>query len=83
MMSEYNIPQYLTNRLPIDAWLKGWRLIYDTVRYRTCGLFQLKDEHGNVMHEWNYSPSLAELDDVCNELYKKEENVKHRIVQIQ
>jgi hypothetical protein len=53
----------LTSMLPVDAWLRGLSLILVDPKYYVDPVYLLGN-HG-VIQEWDYIPSLAELDEAC------------------
>lgn len=56
----------LTHMLSVDAWLKGMTLTFVDPRYRQDPVYLL-DEKGNILREWEYLPSIGEVDDACEQ----------------
>jgi len=61
---------YCDNLLPFDAWQRGWQLLELTAEH-DADPFVLYDQWGHILHQWpdDYTPSLAEVRDVCRRLY--------------
>ena len=59
----------LTKMLPVDAWLRGLTLILVDPKYYADPVY-LIGSHG-VIREWDYVPSLGEVDDACKNILDK------------
>lgn len=59
----------ITEMLPVEAWLKGLRLLVMTpTEWIKDHTIRLTDSNGHAIREWYYTPSLGEIDDVCKEV---------------
>jgi hypothetical protein len=61
----------ITRMLPVDARLKDMALVFVNPRDRQDPVYLL-DSTGAIIREWEYIPSLGEVDDACNEVILSE-----------
>ena len=54
----------LTEMLAVDARLKGMKLIFRQPRWAVDPVYLLNSE-GVIMQEWDYVPSMGQVDDAC------------------
>ena len=60
----------ITKMLPVDAWLRGMILVLVRPRDDDDPVY-LIGSHG-VIREWEYVPSIGEVDDACKEIIASE-----------
>jgi hypothetical protein len=54
----------LSMNLPLEASLVGMSLTFEQPEEKPDPVY-LKDRQGNILHEWRYTPSLAEVWDIA------------------
>ena len=62
--------EVLSHKLPFEASREGWSLTFSNPVNDPDPVF-LRDHDGHLLHEWDYVPSLSELDEVCQGLLKE------------
>jgi hypothetical protein len=59
--------QDLSHMLPVDAWLRRMRLTLVDPKQQADPVY-LIDPDGRPVREWDYIPSMAEIDDACRKV---------------
>lgn len=59
--------------IPLDAWLRGWKLASVAEPHRGPDPVVLYDSMNTILHEWpeGYDPGWAECYEVCFKLLRK------------
>ena len=61
------VEENLSHMLPTSAYQKRWTLFWEPPAVEADPII-LRDSRSRELHRWDYTPSLAEVFEVCKEL---------------